>query len=177
MLPCRIFLERLAAHAADHGPVGSTTGGSTSTNINSSSNGSNTGQHWQQLQDGVKQYQDIPVYVAPPCQQQQHQQPQQQRAVHDVMGYITVPMNASAQEVYDTINVCCYMSETEEWAGPLPHFGSHEAFSKGLAVKRAGTKSFYQPTWGGKVFWGYLQKLHSTIVAYTQYVGAALMHK
>jgi hypothetical protein len=44
----------------------------------------------------------IPVYVAPAYQLPGQQQ---QAVVHEVVGYIQVPMQASAQQVYDTIQV------------------------------------------------------------------------
>jgi hypothetical protein len=99
----RAFLERLAAHAAEHGPVqplhasSTTAGGSSSSNGSSSSTSSNS-----------KSLSDVPVYVAPPTQHQQCGQgsdQQQQQAVHELVGYIMVHMDDTAAGVYSTIQV------------------------------------------------------------------------
>lgn len=88
----RSFLERMAAHAAEHGPVGGQAGSGSP-------------------------LQAVPVYVAP-VQHSQQQQQQQQAPVHELMGYVAVPMDAPAQQVYRTLQVgpascvCAHASST-----------------------------------------------------------------
>ena len=81
---CRSFLERMAAHAAEHGPVGSSGGRAGGTSTSNSA------------------FESIPVYVAPV---QHNQQQQQQQPVHELMGYVAVPVDAPAQQVYHTLQV------------------------------------------------------------------------
>jgi hypothetical protein len=50
----------------------------------------------------------IPVYVAPTYQLAEQQQ---QSVVHEVVGYIQVPMQASAQQVYMAIQVRACITE------------------------------------------------------------------
>ncbi|WIA28829.1 hypothetical protein OEZ86_011358 [Tetradesmus obliquus] len=112
----RSFLERLAAHAAEHGPVqnlsscSTETDSSTSSGSSSSSSSSRTSSSSSRTSSSpVKSLADVPVYVAPPMQHQQYdaagsdQQQQQQQAVHESVGYISVTMDSAAAEVYHTI--------------------------------------------------------------------------
>jgi hypothetical protein len=102
----RAFLERMAAHAAEHGPVqplraSSTTAGGSSSSSSSGSSSSTL--------SNSKTLSDVPVYVAPPTQHQQSgqgsDQQQQQQAVHELVGYIMVHMDDTAADAYHTIQV------------------------------------------------------------------------
>lgn len=90
----RSFLERLAAHAAEHGPV--QVGGSSPDSSSSSRAGAAS----------------IPVFVAPSYQLPGQQQ---QAVVHEAVGYIQVPMVASAQQAYTILQV-----SWAEQRGPHP---------------------------------------------------------
>jgi hypothetical protein len=106
----RSFLERLAAHAADHGPVQppGTPGTATDSSSQTSSSSSSSSRP-SSSQAPIKSLADVPVYVAPPKQHQQYDadssRQQQQQAVHELVGYITVHMDSPAAEVYRTIQV------------------------------------------------------------------------
>jgi hypothetical protein len=101
----RMFLERLAAHAAQHGPVqplsaaSTTAAGNTSSSSSSGSSSSSS--------SNSKSLSDVPVYVGPPRQHQQYARSsdQQQQAVHELVGYIMVHMDDASADVYRTIQV------------------------------------------------------------------------
>lgn len=57
----------------------------------------------------------IPVYVAPTYQLPGQQQ---QAVVHEVVGYIQVPMQASAQQVYDTLQVGSWQRRVDSTSTP-----------------------------------------------------------
>jgi hypothetical protein len=84
----------MAAYAADKGSVQLADSSSSSNNSSSSGSASNLGAH--------SSASAIPVYVAPTYQVQEQQQ---QAVVHETVGYIQVPMQASAQQVYQSIQV------------------------------------------------------------------------
>eukprot|EP00878_Enallax_costatus_P022545 GHUV01023920.1.p1 GENE.GHUV01023920.1~~GHUV01023920.1.p1 ORF type:complete len:478 (+),score=168.44 GHUV01023920.1:402-1835(+) len=86
----RQFLERLAAHSAEHGPVQPPRAAAASS---SNSNGAGS------------TYSSVPVYVAPPYQYPQQASEQQQQVVHESVGYIMVKMDDSAQQIYHTVQV------------------------------------------------------------------------
>jgi hypothetical protein len=88
---CRTFLDRMSAYAAHHGPIKAAATSSSSSSMSTSNQG---------VQMHVS---SIPVYVAPTYQLAEQQQ--QQSVVHEVVGYIQVPMQATAQQVYTTIQV------------------------------------------------------------------------
>jgi hypothetical protein len=89
LLLCRSFLEKMAAYAAAQGPLQLAHSSSSSSSSNSSS-----------VRPSAYV---IPVYVAPTYQVPEQQQ--QQAVVHETVGYIQVPMQASAQQVYQLIQV------------------------------------------------------------------------
>ena len=87
----------MAAYASDHGPVQAmscSTGSSTATGSGAAASSGSAAKATAA---------SIPVYVAPTYQLPEQQQ--QQRPVHEGVGYIQVPMQASAQEVYNIIQV------------------------------------------------------------------------
>jgi hypothetical protein len=80
----------MSAYAAHHGPIKAAATSSSSSSMSTSNQG---------VQMHVS---SIPVYVAPTYQLAEQQQ---QSVVHEVVGYIQVPMQATAQQVYTTIQV------------------------------------------------------------------------
>lgn len=117
----------MAAYAADHGPV--------KTAATSSSSGASASS--QELHVSVS---SIPVYVAPTYQLAEQQQ---QSVVHEVVGYIQVPMQASAQQVYATIQVrvCVYPYPSTQRPAAAVHLISRFASTQSVGKTAFAAKA------------------------------------